>query len=144
MSAGNGLGMADPVADESAMGRYTPAFRGGFMKLAEELGIENISAYNIINFNVNAMWEYDAVKTPMEYLSAALRRNKEMRVLICSGVYDLDTSMGQARYMVNHLDFEPGQVIVREYPSGHMSYIGEESGQKMRKDFRDFIQKRDM
>ena len=144
MSASSGLGMADPVADESAMGRYTPAFRGGFMKLAEELGIEGISSYNIINFNVNGMWEYDAVKTPMEYLSAALRRNKEMRVLVCSGIYDLDTSIGQARYMVNHLDYEPGQVIVREYPSGHMSYIGEESGQKMRKDFRDFIQKKEM
>ncbi|MEY8364918.1 hypothetical protein AALA22_04590 [Anaerovoracaceae bacterium 41-7] len=144
MHASGQIGMADPVADDGAMGRYTPAFRGGFLKLAEELGIDIDMPYHIINFNVNGMWKFDGIKTPLEYLRAALRRNPSLRVLLTNGVYDLVTTIGQARYAAGHLDAEKGQVILREYPSGHMSYVGEESGEKLSQDIRDFIEKEEM
>ena len=42
--------------------------------------------------------------TPLEYLRAALRRNPSLRVLLTNGVYDLVTTIGQARYAAGHLD----------------------------------------
>lgn len=144
LPAGDQIGMADPVADDGAMGVYTPAFRGAFMKLAEELGLQIDAPYQIINFNVNGTWKFDGVKTPLEYLRAALRRNPALRVLITNGVYDLVATIGQARYTAGHLDAGEGQVIVKEYPSGHMSYVGEESGRLLAADIRAFIEKEEM
>lgn len=144
LPSGAQIGMEDPVADDGAMGLYTPAFRGAFMKLAEELELQIDEPYRIINFNVNGMWKFDGVKTPLEYLRAALRRNPQMRVLITNGVYDLVATIGQARYTAGHLDARDGQVIVKEYPSGHMSYVGEESGRLLAADIRAFIEKKEM
>lgn len=132
------------MADDGAMGRYTPAFRGAFAEQADELGISSEEPYTIINFNVNGMWKYDGVRTPLEYLRAGLRRNPDLRVLIANGLYDLVTTIGQARYTANHLEAGKGQVILREYPSGHMAYVGEESGGLLGQDIRRFIRKEEM
>lgn len=144
MPSGSRIGLADPVADDGAMGRYTPVFRGAFAEQADELGISSEEPYTIINFNVNGMWKYDGVRTPLEYLRAALRRNPDLRVLIANGLYDLVTTIGQARYTANHLEAGKGQVILREYPSGHMAYVGEESGGLLGQDIRRFIRKEEM
>ena len=48
-----------------------------------------------------------------------------MKVMFCCGLYDFVTTVGQARYLANHLDCAGGRVSVREYESGHMPYIGE-------------------
>ena len=54
-------------------------------------------------------------------------------------MYDLVTTIGLARYGIAHLQQEPGQIICREYPSGHMSYVGEESQKLLTGDIRSFL-----
>lgn len=142
--AGEKIGMADPVTDDPAMGAYTPAFRAAFAQIAEELNIQLERDYRIIDFNVNGMWRYDGLRSPFQYLQAALRRNPQLRVMFCDGLYDLVTTVGQARYAAAHLQSREGQVIVKEYPSGHMPYIGEESGAQLAEDLRAFISKEEM
>ena len=136
------MGADDPVSDESAMGAYTPAYRGAFMRIAkEELGIELDREFNIINFHVNGMWNFESTKTPFACLQSVIRRNPEMRILFSNGQYDLITTIGQARYTANHLKAGKGQIIVKEYSSGHMTYVDQENRRKLCSDLREFITK---
>lgn len=133
-------GTPDPVADDGSMGRCMPAFRGAFMKYAKTaLNIRMERPFNIINFNVNGVWNYTGVKTPFQHLQSALKRNPDLRVLFCSGMYDLVTTMGHARYAMRQLEYADGQVSAAEYPAGHMQYLGEESFRMLTTDLRNFI-----
>jgi len=134
------IGTPDPVADDPAMGQYTLPFIGamnGVMK--EELGITFDRPYKAINFNVNAIWTYDSQRTPLQYLLAAMRRNEEMRLFFGTGYFDLVTTIGGVRYTVSHAGLPAERVIVKEYPSGHMLYLGEDSIEKLASDLREFI-----
>ena len=112
------------------------------MRIAkEELGIELEREFSIINFHVNGMWEFDSAKTPFAYLQSVIRRSPQTRVMICNGQYDLVTTIGQAQYTVNHLQAAEGQITLKEYPSGHMSYIDEENCRALCGDIRTFILK---
>lgn len=115
----------EPTADDPAMGAYTPAYCGAFAEIARGLGINTETPYTAINFKVNGAWSYAGQKQPGEHLQAALRRNPSLRLLFCCGYYDFVTTCGQARYLANHLDAAPGQILLKEYASGHMPYIGE-------------------
>ena len=132
---------ADPVADDPAMGKYTPAFAGAMNSaLKAELGIDLDREYRAIDFMVNGMWEYACPVSPTEALTAAMRRNEKLRVFFGSGLYDLVTYPGMVRYLVNHLNLPKERVTVREYESGHMPYLGEESAAALEADLRKFIE----
>jgi carboxypeptidase C (cathepsin A) len=89
---------------------------------------------------VNGMWEYACPVSPTEALTAAMRRNEKLRVFFGSGLYDLVTYPGMVRYLVNHLNLPKERVTVREYESGHMPYLGEESAAALEADLRKFIE----
>lgn len=132
--------MSDPVADDPAMGKYTPVFMGALnASLKKELGITLDREYRSIDFTVNGMWEYPCPVPPTEALTAAMRRNENLRVFFGSGVYDLVTPPGMVRYLVDHLNLPKDRVTVREYESGHMPYIGEQSAERLEADLRAFI-----
>ncbi len=133
--------MGDPVADDPAMGKYTVPFVGAWeTQMKQKLGIETARDYRAIDFTVNGRWQYESQfgMKPDECLKLALRRNRDMKVLIGTGVYDLQTDIGNARYVAAHLGFSD-RVLVREYESGHMPYIGEESAAALAKDIRNLI-----
>ena len=133
---------ADPVAEDPAMGKYTPVFAGTVnTELKAELGIGLDREYRAIDFAVNGQWAYDAFVSPTEALTAAMRRNEGMTAFFGSGLYDLVTPPGVVRYLASHLNLPLDRVTVREYESGHMPYIGEQSARELAKDIRAFIQK---
>ena len=131
----------DTVADDGAMGLYTPAFVGAMNGLKlKELGIDCGLEYNSIMFaDVNSRWNFQAKRTPMQCLTAAMRRNKDMRVFFVSGCYDLVTTMGYVRYVATQGKLPMERVRIGEYESGHMPYLGEESAEKLANDLRGFI-----
>jgi carboxypeptidase C (cathepsin A) len=132
--------MSDPVADDPAMGKYTPAFMGAMnAALKTELAIAMNREYRSIDFAVNGMWDFACPVPPTEALTAAMRRNEKMRVFFGSGLYDLITPPGTVRYLANHLNLPRDRVTVREYESGHMPYLGEESAAKLEADLREFV-----
>lgn len=53
-------------------------------------------------------------------------------------MYDLVTDISQTRYTVSNLVFDKNQVIIKEYPTGHMAYIGE-TIIELSKDIKEFI-----
>ena len=69
-----------------------------------------------------------------------MRRNKQMKVFFASGLYDLCTTAGNARYLATHSNLDQSRVTIGEYPSGHMAYLGKESFDLLAKDMREFFE----
>ena len=60
-----------------------------------------------------------------------------MRVLVCSGLYDLATPYLATEYTLNHLHLPAPlrkNISIEEYEAGHMMYIHEPSLAKLGKD----------
>ena len=84
-------------------------------------------------------WKYDFRTEPLECVELAARRNPEFRLYMAVGLFDLVTTPGYARALENQLDMPLERIVRREYTSGHMPYLGEESIKAMTADMRDFI-----
>lgn len=130
----------NPIGGEAAMARLSPLFRKGFYEYEKVLGIElKARTYTGINFEINGKWEYRSPYTPFAHLQAALKRDPKLRILFVNGIYDFQSEIGQASYAAAKFEAEEGQVMVREYPAGHMPYVGEESSQMLERDLRAFL-----
>ena len=131
-------GMTDPVADDPAMGRYCPAFGGGMGRLQAEFPLPE-KPYTLISFSVNAAWQYTSSRPALGSLENAARRNPEMRAFFGTGLYDLVTVAGNVRYTLAQSSLPASRVTVKEYRSGHMPYLGEETAAALASDIRAFI-----
>jgi carboxypeptidase C (cathepsin A) len=77
-------------------------------------------------------------------LRDAMSKNPHMKVLVCSGFYDLATPFFATEYTLAHMGLDPElakNVSVAEYESGHMMYIHEPSLKKFKSDCVGFIKK---
>lgn len=131
-------GMKDPIAEDPAMGMYTPAFIGGMNFLRREMKLPE-GVYDAIDFSVNGQWNYSSCHYPLHSLENAMRRNPSMRLFFGTGLYDLTTVPGNVRYTLQNSSLPLNRVTMLEYRSGHMPYLGEESAEKLEKDIRAFI-----
>mgnify|MGYP003146861133 FL=1 len=136
---------ADPVADDPAMGQYTPAFVGAMNSyLNGELKVRMDAPYIPIAFSqVNSRWDYGPggprSRDAAAELAQALRRNPSLQLFVAAGHYDLVTTLGGAEYALNQVDLPQNRVTVKAYPSGHMPYLGAESARTLAADVRAFI-----
>ena len=130
---------ANVIADDPAMGRYTPAFQAAFSLLKEELDITFDRTSKGLVFDVNESWNRKFKTKPADSLAAAMRRNPSLKVFFASGLYDLCTTAGHSRYLATHSNLDLTRVKIGEYPSGHMAYLGEESATLLGKDMREFF-----
>lgn len=127
------------IADDPAMGQYTPAFQAAFALMKEELNITFDRVCKGLVFDVNMSWNRDCKTAPKDSLASAMRRNPKLHVFFASGLYDLCTTAGHARYLATHSNLDLNRVKMGEYPSGHMAYLGEESATLLGKDMRAFF-----
>jgi carboxypeptidase C (cathepsin A) len=133
-------GVQDPVGDDPAMGQYSPAFVGAMQgPMKRELNITFDREYKAINFAANSAWDNNLQRTPVQHLQAAMRRNRDLRVMFGQGYWDLACPIGQVRYFLSHAGLPGDRVCERLYPSGHMPYLGEESALALAADLREFI-----
>lgn len=72
-------------------------------------------------------------------LNPAFAANPKFRLMIGTGIYDLTTTVGPARYMVTKSDWPRDRVIQREYVGGHMAYTHEPSLKAFTGDIRAWI-----
>lgn len=130
----------DTVADDPAMGQYIYPFVGtmeGDMKRA--LGIKTQRPYLGINFRAGERWGLEGMPDPIQCVVAALRRHRKLHLFFASGLYDLCTHPGYVRYLVSHYGLPSSQMTVKEYPSGHMPYLGADGRGCLMHDIREFI-----
>lgn len=136
------LVMDDPVADDPAMGKYSAAFAGCWEAAFKPwAGIDTAEEYRLIDFTCNGRFNMRSASqlTPTQCLEMDMRRDEGLRVMQCSGVYDLCTSFGTVRYMANHMNVDRERLLLREYESGHMPYLGEDCARQLTEDVRAFI-----
>lgn len=122
----------DPVADDPAMAKYTPAFIGAFHQMiGSELQVSMSKPYNAITWaGANFDWNWNrpaggSAATPGGDLSMAMRRTGKMRLLVASGLYDFATTPASAEHEIRSANLPEDRLIIRTYESGHMLYIGE-------------------
>lgn len=138
---------SDAVADDPAMGQYSPGFVAAFNQyVRDELGVRLDTDYKGIAFKeVEGQWDYgDGPGVPLNKnfsldMAVAMRRNSALRLMVGCGLYDLVTTMGDAEYTMAHAGIPLGRVEVHAYPSGHMPYLGTEARQRLAADIRAFV-----
>lgn len=134
------IGKFSLVPDDGAMGKYTPSYVGVFnCHFKKSLNIDFERPYIPITWTLDANWDWSVSRDPVESLAAAMRRNEKLHVLWGTGYYDLCTTPGSIRHLIAQSGMPLERVTRREYPSGHMPYIGDESSALMEADIREFI-----
>lgn len=122
----------DPVADDPAMGKYTPGFIAAFHQMIRnELRVSMPIPYNAITWaDVNFGWRWNRPAggpdaTPVGDLAMAMRRTEGMRLMVASGLYDFATTPARAEYDLAGGNLPRDRVFLRNYESGHMLYLGD-------------------
>ena len=129
----------DVISDDPAMGKYTPSFIAAMALLRDELGIETDREYRAID--VGKAFPITGEVSNTESLVDGMRRNRKMQLFFATGIYDLCTPMGKTRYNLHHLGLDSSRVMEKEYESGHMPYLGEDSCIALEKDMREYLAK---
>jgi carboxypeptidase C (cathepsin A) len=75
-------------------------------------------------------------------LREAMTQDPYLKVLVMEGYYDLATPFLAADYTIDHMNLPPKyrqNVSFTQYESGHMVYLDQQSHEKMKRDFVNFI-----
>jgi hypothetical protein len=72
-------------------------------------------------------------------LGTAFKANPNFRLMIGTGIYDLTTTVGPARYMAAQAGFPANRVILTQYEGGHMAYTNEPALKAFTDDVRAFV-----
>ena len=99
--------------------------------LRGELGFESDLPYEVLNVERVQPWNFgdDANNRYLDVASMlrqAMSWNRELRVLLASGYFDLATPFAAAEWTLDHMGLDPslvGNVKTTRYEAGHMMYI---------------------
>lgn len=72
-------------------------------------------------------------------IGPAFKANPRFRLMIGTGIYDLTTTVGPARYMVTKSDWPRDRVFQRQYVGGHMAYSHAASHKAFTDDIRAWV-----
>lgn len=72
-------------------------------------------------------------------IGPAFKANPKFRLMIGTGIYDLTTTVGPARYMVTKSDWPRERVFQRQYVGGHMAYTHAPSHKAFTDDIRAWV-----
>lgn len=121
----------------AVQGAYTATLN---QYLRRDLRYETDLAYEILTGRVQP-WDFGDAKNRYLNVSNPLRsamtKNRDLRVFVASGYFDLATPYFGTDYTVSHLGFDPElakKISVNYYEAGHMMYIHKPSHEKLRKD----------
>ncbi len=135
----------DPSYNKTIYGPFSTAIND---YLKRELKYNSDLPYEILTGRVQP-WNYNNVQNQYlnvaETLRQAISKNPSLKVLICSGYYDLATPYFASQYTMDHLFLKKqlkSNIQFSHYESGHMMYIHQPSLLKMTKDVRQFYDNR--
>lgn len=123
-------------------GAFTAALNG---YVRSELNYENDQPYEILTGRVNP-WSYASATNRYadvaNTLRSAMSKNRDLRVMIASGYYDLATPFFAAAYTIAHLGLDPtlrDHISQTFYECGHMMYIRHADLAKLKADAAKFM-----
>jgi carboxypeptidase C (cathepsin A) len=132
----------DPSYNLSIFGPYTMAIND---HLRNHLNFQwDETVYEILTGNVRP-WNYGSAQNRYlnvaETLRDAIHKNNDLKVLICSGYFDLATPYFATDYTVDHMFIAPefrDNIQTRYYEGGHMMYSIPKELEQFTKDIRTF------
>ena len=135
---------ADPSA-YAIDGAYTVAIQ---TYLASELDTLRTQKYQVLSGDVFRNWNWLYGGSPRSQgflatspnLAKAMRQNKDFRIFIANGYYDLATPFFATEYSMNHHGIDKERLTMTYYPAGHMMYIHTPSMDQLLEDMRAFLQ----
>jgi len=138
---------------EDAARAISPAYKASLMHyMRNELGIDWGRTYlNPADPELSGKWRWSPkpegqtwephyVNTAPD-LTAVLRSNPALKVMVGSGYYDLVTPFFDAEYTLNRHGIASDDIIYRYYHGGHMMYVHEPARKALLEDTRQFIQR---
>ncbi|RPJ66835.1 peptidase S10 [Alteromonas sediminis] len=136
-----------PETDPSSYaidGAYTAAIQS---YMAKDLNVIRDNRYQVLSGEVfrNWNWLYGASPRAQGFvsmspiLSKAMRQNKDFRIFIANGYYDLATPFFATEYSMNHFGYDQERIKMAYYEAGHMMYIHHPSLESLAQDMRAFL-----
>jgi carboxypeptidase C (cathepsin A) len=125
-------------------GPFSSALNG---YLRSELKFESDLVYEFLNEDVNNKWDWSSgLIQDQGYIDVshtlrdALAVNKDLKIFIACGYYDLATPYFAADYTINHmwLEGQRANIATNYYESGHMIYTHLEEHNKLFQDVKSF------
>jgi carboxypeptidase C (cathepsin A) len=111
-----------------------------------ELKYETDLNYEVLTGRVQP-WDFGSARNRYLNVAPTLRgamtRNRELRVFVANGLYDLATPYFATEYTFNHLGGESSlsdRWSMAYYEAGHMMYVQKASRQKLKRDLAGFVQ----
>lgn len=148
-----GNGSHDPATDDAATAGVNSAHLSTYREhLVSDIGFESALHYrHLHNMVISSAWDWHhkapGIDAPQQVpnvsldLSAAMRRNANLKVMVSGGYYDLATPFFGAEFDISHLYLAPTlreNVRFRFYESGHMTFVDEKIIVQMKQDLREF------
>lgn len=140
------LAVTEQPEFDPSMLAITPPYTATFNQYVRaELGVETDLTYEVLSSQINEKWEWEkgALPTTGEALRSAIAKNPYMKVLVGQGYYDLATPYHATAYMLSHMNVDPtlrSNVIMKDYPAGHMFYLDVDSLAAFKADVNAFMQ----
>jgi carboxypeptidase C (cathepsin A) len=140
---------ADPLNDspefDPSLTGYVGVFSNCFNDyIRDQLMFENNQPYEFLSPNVGP-WDWGRGSGYLN-VSTTLRRAMlkvpTMKLMICSGWFDLATPFTATDYTVNQMPLGPmrANVVQHYYEGGHMLYLNHPSLEKLHEDLKSFVQ----
>ena len=136
-----------PLYDPSLDPLFGPFSSAMNAYIREELQYEDDLVYEFLNSDVTRQWDWSTgLKEDQGFIMVsdtlrdALAVNRNLKVFIASGLYDLATPYFAVEYTVRHMWLKERRedVIIETYPAGHMMYTHVEALAKLYRDVRNF------
>ncbi|MBF7074337.1 peptidase S10 [Glaciecola sp. MH2013] len=126
-------------------GAYTAAIQN---YLAKNLNVKRNEPYHILSSEVFSNWNWLYGSSPRQqgflnvtpHLATAQHQNKDFRIFVANGYYDLATPFFATEHSMNHHGIIKEKVTMKYYPAGHMMYIHHPSLKQLATDMREFVQ----
>lgn len=119
--------------------------------LSRELKIKSDRPYLTSNGKIRGKWNWRPVPQGAYWepsyvnvarsLGESMRRNKDLKVMVANGYYDLITPFLDAEYTFARHDIPMERVQMQYYEGGHMMYNHRPDFEKLVKDIREFLGK---
>jgi carboxypeptidase C (cathepsin A) len=123
-------------------GAFTATFN---QYVRTELKFESDLPYEILTGRVRP-WSYAEYQNRYvnvaEMLRQAMTQNRDLKVFVANGYYDLATPFFATEYTFNHLGLDPtlrSHVSMDFFEAGHMMYIHKPSLERVTQDLAQFI-----
>ncbi|MEM7766941.1 MAG: peptidase S10 [Pseudomonadota bacterium] len=114
--------------------------------LTRDLGLPITREYKVLTREPGSQWNWDingrgwpAYVNVAPWLGKGMRENREFRVLLASGWYDLATPFFGAEMALQKNGMVPERIVLTYYDAGHMMYLAEADAEKLSNDVRAFI-----